>query len=142
MATDAAAERMVMTLYPAATRHLQQLLIDAERCENSVGKTGFFGGNKFKPALSRFQDTLARCTAALVKDGQLQNLNDARAAIDAVSAAMERMERAYSCWPVAFEFWRKYESLYRLDRGLPARETLSRYEREKEILARRHALRP
>lgn len=118
MATNEVAERMLVQAYPAALRHLQQLLMDADACHKNIGKRGIFGGDKFKPALDRFACTLGRCMEALVEDGHLQNLDDAEAAIDAVSEAMRRMKLAYSSWPLAFDFWLKYEFSYRDSRGL------------------------
>lgn len=118
MATNAMMERVVAQAYPHALRHLQQLMMDAERCERSFGKKGFFGGDKFKPALEEFQKTLARCFVALLLDGHVKNRESAAENIDAVSEAMRLLRLTYSSWPLAFLFWEKYAQSYRLDRGL------------------------
>lgn len=107
-------ERMLSHQYPHSMRHLQQLIMDAERCQQNHGKKGWFGGDKYQPALERFQNTLGRCMVALVDDSKLANLNDPIAAIEAVNTAMGMFQMAYNNWPDGFSFWRAYHAAYRL----------------------------
>ena len=121
MATNTTMERVLAQEYPYALRHLQQLLMDAERCEQTFGKRGFFGGDKFKPSSAKFQETLARCFVALQADGHIKHHGTAEESINAMSRAISLLHVAYSSWPDAFSFWEKYEANYRLNWGIPPR---------------------
>ena len=105
MATDKIQETLVRAMYPTAMRHLQQLLMDAEKCSKSVGKKTWFGDDKFAIGMAKFNKTLADCALALAVDGMLKTPQDGLSAIKAIDFAMSLLRKAYSSWPLGFEFW-------------------------------------
>lgn len=84
--------------------------MDAEACAKNYGKRSLFGGDKFLPKFSRFQSALAVCALALSEDGYIQDVKNPVEAIGAIDAAMKMMERTYSSWPLAFEFWEVFRA--------------------------------
>ena len=113
MATNRGVEMILGAMYPRSMRHLQQLIMDAEACAKTYGKKGLFGRDKFQPAFDAFMVTLGKCIAALVIDGYVNEQDDTETGVDALNAAMLKLEEAYGNWPSGFKFWRDYYSQFK-----------------------------
>src|SRR5262245_22998962 len=105
MATNRRLEAALSASYPNTMRHLRQLLMDAEDCAKTYGKTSFFGKDKFQPKKDKLAITVGECLRALVKDNHLADTKDLGAAMKALNVAVLSCEQTYSRWPLAFGFW-------------------------------------
>ena len=85
-------------------KHLQQLIMDADSCAKSVGQKSFFGKDKFKPAVDKFDNTLYTCVMSMVQDGQIKDPGN-NDALKQLNWAMQMLKDTYSSWPLAFQFW-------------------------------------
>lgn len=104
--TDYELAAYLATQYPNANAPLQKLIMAAEKCHKSIGKTTLFGKDKFAPALDVFNAAYRTCIQALERDGHLHRLwNTAAEEALAVNEAMEAFSDAYPNWPRAYKFW-------------------------------------
>lgn len=112
MTTNKMLEQVAARMYPRAMRHLQQLIMDAEKCSRTFGKKSLFGADKFEMACEKFNQTMGKCAVALVEDGHLESSEDLDLSMIEINKALGALELAYKNWPVAFDFWRNWYSHY------------------------------
>jgi len=113
MATNRGLEMVLGAMYPTSMRHLQQLLMDAEKCAKSYGRTGLFGRDKFQPAFDEFISTVRRCVVSLAVDGQISDPDDTESGMEALNDAVLKLEDVYGNWTMSFQFWRVYFSQFK-----------------------------
>lgn len=106
MATNYAVEKIMKNRYPNTMQHLQQLIMDLEKCAKSYGKKTLFGGDKFGPASIKCIKTIQTCAFALCEDHVLNDPELTPAAVDTIDVLLKQCEMVYTSWPLAFEFWR------------------------------------
>lgn len=112
MATNKMLEQVAVRVYKYSMKHLQQLIMDAEKCSKTFGKKSLFGTDKFAMACEKFNQTMGECAVALVEDGQLESYEDMDLSMIEINKALGALELAYGSWPVAFDFWRNWYSNY------------------------------
>lgn len=100
--TDNELGTKLATTYPHSLKHLQQLVMDSERCAKVYGK------NSFDAEMKRFFISIGACVHGLVEDGHIKDPNETLPALESLNLAMWRCELTYSNWPDAFKFWKDW----------------------------------
>lgn len=95
----------MVSMYPHALRHLQQIVMDCERCANSRGKKTFFGADKLEKANDKLVETLMKTQDALALDIPPDRVSDVPKALDEINTGLQLLKSTYPNWPSAFEYW-------------------------------------
>lgn len=103
--TDRPLEVMLVAMYPRSLKHLQQLVMDCERCANSRGKRTLFGADKLEKANRKLLETVKAVHLTLAVDTSPEILSDFVKGLDEINTAVQLLKSTYLNWPAAYEYW-------------------------------------
>jgi len=113
MGTDRGKELIAIAMYENSFKHLQQLIIDSDKCYKNHGKKSLLGKDKFEPSYDEFKKTIAKCIRGLIDDGYIAlPQDDEISCIKSLNKAMRQLEEVYGNFNYGFAFWNGYYEEY------------------------------
>jgi hypothetical protein len=113
LGTDRRKELIAIAMYENSFKHLQQLIIDSDKCYNDHGKKIILDKDKFDPSYDEFKKTIAKCIRGLIDDGYITlPQDDEISCIKSLNKAMRQLEEVYGNSNYGFLFWNGYYEEY------------------------------